>query len=105
MPLQDAVELMRVVQRSTNLVAAGFARAEALDVAADRIERFFQHAMIAIEKIDRLYQLRIALFEARKIMIVLDVMMRMRVTEQTPPEMAEIVHQQPALHLAEVYVG
>lgn len=104
MPLQDMVELPRVVQRRADLVTTRFSRAEALDVTADRIKRLFQHTMIAVEQVDRPRKLRITQLEARKIMIVLDVMMRMRVAEQMPAEMAHLVHQESALHLAGAHV-
>ena len=53
--LENMIELPRVVQRRADFVASAFARTETLDVMADRIERFFQHAVIAVEQVDRLY--------------------------------------------------
>jgi hypothetical protein len=87
MPLQDALELAGVGQCRADLVASRFARTETLDVTTNGIERFLEHTMVTVEQVDRAHKLRIAQLETRKIMIVLDMMMRVRVAEQMSPEM------------------
>ena len=66
MAAEDAVELLRVVERAADGVAVGALRRELVQVPLHGIEAFLEHAMIAVEQIDRAHQARKHLLELRE---------------------------------------